>query len=106
MSNDRRRAARYRLIAEAEVIEVLTNAKLKGQTSDLSIGGCFLDMLNPLPKGAEVEVRIGHAGSTFTARGTVAFVVPNMGMGIALTNLGGSEVVILQEWILQLACED
>ena len=103
MSIDRRRAPRYRFIADTEVIEVLSNTKLKGQTSDLSIGGCFLDMLSPLPKGAEIEVRIRHAGKAFTARGTAVFVVPNMGMGVAFTNVSRSQITVLQEWISDLS---
>jgi len=106
MGIDRRRAPRYRFIADAEVSEILSDTKLKAQTSDLSIGGCFLDMLCPSPKGVEIEVRICHAGGTFTARGRVAFVVPNMGMGVAFTNVDGSQVAVLQGWVSDLSSDN
>jgi hypothetical protein len=105
MRIDRRQAPRYRFIADAEVIEIFSRTNLKAQTSDLSIGGCFLDMLSPSPKGVEVEVRICHAGANFTARGRVAFVIPNMGMGISFTKVDGNQVAVLQGWISDLSCD-
>jgi hypothetical protein len=99
MDVDRRRAPRYPFIAEVDITEVASATKLKARTSDLSIGGCFLDMLNPSPKGTEIQVRISHAGSSFTARGRVAFVVPNLGMGVAFSKVDGNQVAVLQEWL-------
>ena len=99
MGSERRSSPRHRFIAEAEVIETENGTRLKARTHDLSIGGCFLDTSNPSPKGAEIQVRISHGGAVFTARGRVAFVVPNMGMGVAFTNLDGTQAVVLQEWL-------
>jgi PilZ domain len=103
MEEDRRSAPRYRLIADAEVIEILSDTQLKARTSDLSIGGCFLDMLNPSPRGTEIRVRISHAASTFTAFGRVAFVVPNIGMGVAFTKVDGDQVAVLQGWLAPMS---
>ena len=100
MESERRRSPRYRFIAEAEVIEIDNDTKLRARTNDLSIGGCFLDTLNPLPKRTEIQVRIYHGGAVFDARGTVAFVVPNLGMGIAFTKIDSNQAVILQDWLL------
>ena len=103
METERRRAPRYRFIAEAEVNEILTDTKLRARTSDLSIGGCFLDMLNPCLKGTEIIVRILHAGTFFTARGRVAFVVPNIGMGLAFTHVDGDQISLLRQWLLDVS---
>ena len=99
MESERRRSPRYRFIAEAEVIEIENGTKLKARTNDLSIGGCFLDTLNPSLKGTEILVRIRHAGSVFSARGKVAFVVANLGMGVCFTNIDSSEAVVLHDWL-------
>jgi PilZ domain-containing protein len=101
MGADRRSAPRYRFIADVEVTEIVSEVKLKARTSDLSIGGCFLDMLNPSPRGAEIRVRISHAGTTFAAVGRVAFVIPGMGMGVAFMRVDGDQVVVLQKWLAQ-----
>lgn len=101
MDVDRRRDPRYRFVADVELTERASDTKHKARTSDLSIGGCFLDMLNPCPKGTNIEVRISHADHTFTAFARVVFVVPNMGMGIAFTNVDGNQITVLQSWLLQ-----
>jgi hypothetical protein len=99
MESERRRFPRYRFIADVETVGVVSDTKLKARTSDLSIGGCFLDMLNPSPKGTEIRLTISHAGTTFVATGRVAFVVPYMGMGIAFTRVDGNQVAVLQKWL-------
>jgi hypothetical protein len=103
---ERRRAPRYRFIADAEVTEIACDTKLYSRTSDLSIGGCFLDMLNPSPEGTEIRVRISHASTTFTALGTVVFVFPNMGMSVVFTSVADNQLAVLQEWLSKLSCDE
>ena len=99
MQWERRSSPRFRFIAEAEVIAIENDTKLQARTSDLSIGGCFLDTLNPSPKGTEIQVRIRHAGAVFNARGRVVFVVPHLGMGISFTTVDSDQAVVLQDWL-------
>lgn len=102
MESERRRHPRFPLIADAEVTEIVSGTKLRAKTSDLSAGGCFLDMLNPSPEDTEIAVRISHADTTFTARGKVVFVFPNMGMGVMFTDVPASQQTILQRWLAEL----
>ena len=99
MESERRRAPRYPIIANAEVTEIASEAKLSAKTSDLSAGGCFLDMMNPSPEGTEIVVRISRADSTFTARGKVVFLFPNMGMGVMFTSVPASQQTVLEKWL-------
>jgi len=103
MDSERRRAPRYPFIADAVVIEISSDTKLVAKTSDLSIGGCFLDMLNPTPQGTQVRVRISHEDATFTALGKVVFILPNMGMGVTFTKIEQDQQAILQKWIANLS---
>jgi c-di-GMP-binding flagellar brake protein YcgR len=103
MGSERRRAPRYAIIADAEVTEIASETKLSARTSDLSLGGCFLDMLNPSPEGTEIAVRISHADTTFTARGRVVFVFPNMGMGVMFTSVPASQQAVLEKWLGELS---
>jgi len=57
---------RYQFIADAEVVEVGSGIKLKAKTGDLSIGGCFLDVLNPSPEGTEIQVTIFRENAKFS----------------------------------------
>src|SRR5260370_6964093 len=102
MESDRRRHPRFPIIADAEVTEIASDTKLSAKTSDLSAGGCFLDMLNPSPEGTEIAVRISHADTTFTARGKGVFVFPNMGLGVMFTDVPPIHQAILQKWLDEL----
>ena len=103
MSSERRRAPRYQFIADAEVVEIESGTSLKVKTGDLSIGGCFLDMLNPSPEGTEIRVTIFRTNSTFSALGRVVFVFPNLGMGVVFTSVEANQVAALEEWLSELS---
>src|SRR5260370_33079869 len=97
MDSERRRTPRYPIIADAEVTEIASDTELRAKTSDLSAGGCFLDMLNPSPEGTEILVRISHANTTFTALGRAAFLSPNMGMALMFTSVYAGQQALLQK---------
>src|SRR3989441_12501136 len=103
MESERRRHPRFAIIADAEVTEITSGTKLSAKTSDLSVGGCFLDMLNPSPEGTEIAVRISHADATFSARGRVVFLFPNMGMGVMFTSVPASQWAVLEKWLAALS---
>ncbi len=103
MDFDRRQARRYQFIADAEVTETMTDTKLRCRTGDLSISGCFLDMLNPSPEDTAIQIRISQGDSTFSALGRVVFVLSNMGMGVAFTSVEPSQLAVLQKWLAELS---
>jgi PilZ domain len=103
MSEERRRAPRYQFIAEAKITEIASDTTFTGQTGDISGGGCFLDMLNPSPEGSEIRVTIRQGDQTFTALGRVAFVFPNVGMGVAFTRVEEGQLMILHKWLAELS---
>jgi hypothetical protein len=102
MERERRRAPRYPFIADAELVEIESGTKLKARTGDLSIGGCFLETLNPSPEGTQVQVTILQGNTTFTGIGRVVFVFPNLGMGIVFTNSAASQAAVLEAWLAEL----
>ena len=65
----------------------------------MSSGGCFLDMMSPSTEGTEIVVRIFHAKTTFTAAGTVVFVIPHMGMGVVFTSIEDDQLLVLEKWL-------
>lgn len=106
MNSERRRAPRYQFIADAEVEEIQSGTKFKAKTGDLSLGGCFLDLLNPAPEGTEIRIKIFRGNTHFTGLGRVIFVFPNLGMGVAFTSVEADHLATLEEWLkeLSLAC--
>lgn len=102
MTTERRRAPRYQFIADAEVCELDSGTKLKAKTGDLSLSGCFLDMLNPSPEGTEIRVTIFQGTTSFIGLGRVVFVFPNLGMGVVFTSVTTDQLATLEEWLKAL----
>src|SRR5215510_11008213 len=102
MTSERRRGPRYQFIADAEVCELDSGTKLRAKTGDLSLGGCFLDMLNPSPEGTEIRVTIFQGTTSFIGLGRVVFVFPNLGMGVVFTSVATEQLAMLEEWLKQL----
>ena len=102
-TNDKRGATRYPLIASAEVTEVESGATFSVRTSDISRTGCYLDMLNPSPKGAQLRVTITKGGEVFEATARVAFTVPGLGMGIAFLRVSPQHENVLSKWLAEIA---
>lgn len=79
---NRRNSPRYALILVAAVTDVESGARLSARTSDVSQSGCYVDTLNPIPKGKSVYVTLSRGDETFEAKGRVMYVSPGLGMGI------------------------
>jgi hypothetical protein len=56
---DRRTSPRVKCVNSTEVYLAGENAPIRTRTSDLSVGGCFLEMPNPLPKEGKSGLRFG-----------------------------------------------
>src|SRR5579859_8165375 len=70
MEPEQRREPRYPFIACAEVLEEGSGARMNTRISDLSLGGCYVDTINPLPDGTSVQVKIFTETHSFEAPAT------------------------------------
>jgi len=102
---ERRGAPRYAMVLSAEVVELPRGAKLSARTSDISLSGCYIDTLNPIPQGSTVRVRVTHHEEVFEATGQVVYVSYGLGMGIAFEKVAPEEVARLHRWIEDLDTE-
>jgi len=102
---DRRRFPRYSLTAPAEVTELRSKTVIDGRCTDLSAGGCYVDTLNPFPKGTDVRIRIAQEQRSFLSEATVVFSQSGMGMGLSFATMAPSEQRKLNEWLQELSCE-
>lgn len=103
MDSEGPRAPRYQFITDAEVIEIASNTKLNAKTGDLSLGGCFVNMVNPSPEGTEIRVTISRSSTSFAALGRVVFVLPGMGMGVVFKSVEVHQLAVLQKWLSELS---
>jgi hypothetical protein len=100
---ERRRTERFAFSATVELTEAQTGAKVSGRTSDLGLGGCYIDTLNPFPIGTEVKVRILKGDESFEAQAKVTFSQNGMGMGVAFTAAQPSQVRTFQKWMQEIS---
>ena len=98
---ERRRVPRFPFVASAEVVDPKSKSKLNARVSELSLYGCYVDTINPLPKGASVFIKIFTTVDFIEANGMVAYVHPNLGMGIAFFDVNPHFLPILQVWLLR-----
>jgi hypothetical protein len=103
MGEERRRTPRYPFIATAEVIEQSSHASVSTRVTELSLHGCYLDMPNPLPKDAQVTVKIYSEGRFFEAAGAVVYSQPNLGVGVTFREIRPQFLGVLKHWLLAAA---
>lgn len=98
----RRAAKRCAMVASVEVTDLGTKTKLSARTSEIAVGGCYVDALNPFPVGTLVHVRITRDKGSFEAKGKVAYCDSTMGMGVAFTEVAPAQRSILEDWLAEI----
>jgi hypothetical protein len=96
---ERRRAPRYQLFADVEIVECRSRLRFHARTTDVSLFGCYIDSVNWLPAGSEIELQIMHKDATVTADGRVVRSGPAKGVGVEFTVVGSDAKAILKDWI-------
>ena len=103
METERRRASRYFFSAQAEVTEQQSEIRLKSRVSDLSLHGCYLDMMNPFPAETLVTLRITAGQETFQSQSKIVHATPNVGAGAAFLDMESQDRALLERWVEQAA---
>lgn len=96
---DRRAAPRYTLVLIAEVTDQLSSAKFTARTSDVSRSGCYVDMLNPLPRGTLMQIRLRNEKEIFECGAVVVYVSPGLGMGVQFKEPPSAQQELLDRWL-------
>ncbi len=82
-ADNRRTQERYACRLGAEVYRTGTSVPNYCCLTDLSSGGCYLEVPLPFPQGAEVEIVVRTHQMKLRLRGTVQASHPGFGMGVA-----------------------
>ena len=99
MSSERRRAPRYHLVADAEIVSMSSKIRLTARTSDLSLVGCFMNTNYSLPQGTTIQITLKYEAATLTCAGIVARSEPSMGFGVSFGGLKSSQEALLGQWL-------
>jgi len=99
VERERRRTPRYVFFASAELLEEKSEVRVASRVSELSLHGCYLDMMNPFPKDTQVLLRIWTDEKIFQTKGRIIYSQPNMGAGVVFLDVQPMYVPILQQWL-------
>ena len=83
---DRREHPRVKVRATVELRREGNEVPIGGATSDISLGGCYIEMMFTLAKDTKLDITITIDG-TLLALGTVVTCDPNVGNGIKFTKM-------------------
>lgn len=97
--DDRRGARRVSLVTQMRTI--VDEETLVGYTRDISTGGIFVETEQPPPKGSEVNLRfkLGPDSPILGARATVAYILPDEGMGLKFLDLAPEVHQAIEEFV-------
>lgn len=84
---ERRRSLRYSVCTAIEIREADSSAPSRGNTTDVSLGGCYVAALFPLPAGATVDFTLWITDGNIKGHGSVQTCHPGVGMGIKFIDL-------------------
>jgi hypothetical protein len=101
-NRDRRAHPRYILFADCELTDRSTGSYYENRVTDISQGGCFVDLTVAIPQGTEVHIRVRKGDQIFETEGVAAYIYPSMGVGIAFGSVSPQNQQILDGWIENL----
>jgi hypothetical protein len=99
LKKEQRRVPRYTFIASAELIEQKTDVRIATRVSELSLHGCYLDMMNPFPQDTFVLVKIFAGEDFFHAKAKIIYVQPNLGCGVSFLEVEPQPLGVLGRWL-------
>jgi hypothetical protein len=104
-TQERRRNARHPFTATVEVVELNSQTRIQGRTSDLSRGGCYVDAISSFPAGSIVKMRLTKETRTCEAQAEVVYSMVGMGMGLKFASGDPEQVWTVEKWMGELSGE-
>lgn len=106
---ERRKHPRYKVSVSAEVHTVVNGeasaAPLRCATSDLSLGGCYIESMYPYPAGTCLELKL-EAGDTLLISAKVVTCDPQFGNGIQFLRMLPEDESTLGKFLDQVAKQE
>ncbi|MBV9181275.1 MAG: PilZ domain-containing protein [Acidobacteria bacterium] len=101
VTQERRRYSRVKCSISAE-LHPPGGPVTWGKASDLSEGGCFVEMSIPLRPGTLFEISIWLNAAKLRLQGAVASVSPGFGIGVRFINVPPGDQALLRQYIRAL----
>ena len=101
----RRSVRRCPFVASAEVIELSSETRLPARTSELGLGGCYIETLNPFAEGTVVQLRILRDQGVFETKAKVVYCHSNCGMGLSFIEMAPNQRSVLEDWLAEMVLQ-
>jgi len=100
---ERRRYPRYQCAGGVKLLKEGTDLGTWAKLTDIGLGGCYAEMMSPLPVQTRVEFTIQAHDLEIRGRGMVRTTHPSVGNGVAFTQMGAEDWRLLNQLIVSLA---
>jgi len=103
VDQEKRRSPRYFFFVSAELTEEHSQVRVPSRVSELSLHGCYLDMMNPFPVNTVVVLTIASGDALFQTRAKTVHSTPNIGAGVTFLEHTPESQPILNRWLERAA---
>ncbi|HUA02146.1 MAG TPA: PilZ domain-containing protein [Candidatus Aquilonibacter sp.] len=94
---ERRQFVRHACRMAAQIVLQNGSLRMTATVTDISLGGCYVEMLSPLPVDTFVDISISPGDTTLQLSGRVRSSQMNCGMGISFTGMRPQDFEILRK---------
>jgi hypothetical protein len=94
---ERRQFVRHACRMAAQIILQNGTLRMTATITDISLGGCYVEMLSPLPVDTFVDIAISPDDRTIQLSGRVRSSQTNFGMGVSFTGMRPQDFEILRK---------
>ena len=96
---DRRQHPRYTVQVPIEIRQEDSDLPMRLETTDLSRGGCYIQLISALPLGARLQVTLWLGGYPVIIQGRVVTRHPQFGNGIMFLEFEGEGDQLLNRYL-------
>jgi len=96
---DRRRDPRHSLQVQIELRQESSDVPMRMCTTDLSRGGCYVELMLPLPIGTDVTAKLWLTDCPVRMRGRVVTLHPQFGNGIKFLEFEDDGKKVLAQYL-------
>jgi PilZ domain-containing protein len=100
--SERRGAHRIRCSGTGQISQPGVAFPIWANVFDVSMGGCYVEMVFTMPRGSAVEAKLTINSRTFGAKGKVVTSHPGVGVGIKFTDIAPEDQKMLGQILQEL----
>ena len=98
-----RKIPRYTFVATTELTDDASAMRLSGRVTEISRGGCYVDILNILLLGTLLRVQIVRDSGTFITKGKIIYIHERIGMGVVFIDPPPDQLKVLDVWLVEFS---